>query len=334
MTWSDELRARAIADLPRLAQRHPDLQIDVAHAHVATNWTAVGTTRGARMVVKHFAQRERWLNEVACLRHLASTGTVPAVIDGDCEPFLVGEHLAGEDATAGYRAVQDDGAALQALSAAIGMAQGRLAATPLPLPGPGYCPVRDFSVMVWHPDPQQMLIRYLDTCQRIVRVLPAYGEGIFQASLALVGAQLPSIGMRRRCLYHEDISNLKVDRGRFTGFFDLEMCRAGTDLMQLGVGLQCCGPGRLSWPAFKQGFEHGSGQILSSADLQSAIAMFHLYAWIRICRWGWWDGDPAQLGHRRDSESEIAYWRSYLTDSVVQMRLEADLSAACHAAGL
>jgi len=274
------------------------------------------------------------MNEVACLRHLAATGSVPQVIDGDCEPFLIAERLPGEDATLGYRTIHAAATGLPALSHAIGQAQGRLTAFPLPVSGRGYCPVRDFTVMPWPADPQQMLSHYLDICRRIVQVLPEYGTGIFEPSLALLSAQLPSIGLRRRCLFHEDIANLKIDQGRFAGFFDLEMCRAGTDMMQLGVGLQCCGPGRLSWRFFKRGFEDGAGQVLTSDDLHSAVAMHHLYAWLRICRWGWWDGDPAQLGHLRDSESEIAYWRTFLTDSVAMMHAEADLSAICTAAGL
>jgi hypothetical protein len=333
MAWSDELRARAVRDLPRLADRHPDLQVAIDAAYVGTNWTAFGTLRGSAVVVKHFAQRERWLNEVACLRHLAASGTVPRVLDGDCEPFLVAERLVGEDAAAGYRAAHAAGTGLEALSEAIGAALAAVVMTPLPVSGPGYCPVRDFAVIPWSPDPHAMLVRYLQSCQRIVHVLPSYAAGIFATSLALLSAQLPTIGQRRRCLYHEDISNLTINHGRFSGFFDLEMCRLGTDLMQLGIGLQCCGPGRLAWPQFRRAFERGTGQELTCVDLQSAIAMHHFYAWIRICRWGWWDGDPAQVGHRRDAESELAGWRAYLTDGCAEMRREPDLAEALDAAG-
>jgi len=91
---------------------------------------------------------------------------------------------------------------------------------------------------------------------------------------------------------------MTVAGDRFVGFYDLEMCRLGTEAMQLGVGLRLCAAGPLSWPQLLAGYGSQTGQRLEARDVSAALAMHHFYHWVRICRWGTWDGHPDAGGHR------------------------------------
>ncbi len=87
-------------------------------------------------------------------------------------------------------------------------------------------------------------------------------------------------------LFHEDIFNMTVRHGEFQGFYDLEMCRQGTESMQLGVVVDLCEKGKLDWASIQSGYEAEVGRRLEKPELLSVLAMNHFYHWIRICRWG------------------------------------------------
>lgn len=121
-------------------------------------------------------------------------------------------------------------------------------------------------------------------------------------------------------LFHEDIGNMKVDRDSFRGFYDLEMCRLGTEAMQLGVALYLCGPGKLSWAALRAGYETAVGYHLDEDILISILAMNHFYYWIRVCRWGHWDGNPEQQERRNELEADVGYFLDRMKDACRTLR--------------
>jgi hypothetical protein len=148
---------------------------------------------------------------------------------------------------------------------------------------------------------------YLERCRRIHRGVPAYGGRFLARSLDLLEAQLVGFDGQRRVLFHEDVANLRTEGPAFRGFYDLEMCRLGTEAMQLGVALGLCGPAGLGWPALLGGYAAQTaagrrGGPPLPAPL-AVLAMHHLYHWQRICRWGEWDGDPSARPLRRAAEA-------------------------------
>lgn len=77
------------------------------------------------------------------------------------------------------------------------------------------------------------------------------------------------------------------------------MVQIGTEALQLGVAVDLIQPHWLEeewlvWPAFLASYQATVGRTLSAADFQAILAMNHFYYHIRLCRWGKWDGDPAQ----------------------------------------
>jgi phosphotransferase family enzyme len=292
----DRLLQEAAFTVGRYVEQHPGCTIDIQQPDYrgGTNRIILGSCQGQPVVYKYFVTSKRWMHEHSCLCHLASTGIVPRILDAVPKRLLVLEWLAGGDGL-GYIA---DGSAtplhVQRLSRQVGQALGKLAHTPLPAEQDGYSPVRDFTGLHWSPSPSEMLGFYLTTSRRIQSVIPAYADRFCDRSLTLLDAQVTRVDQERQFLFHEDIWNLRVDGDRFVGFYDLEMCRLGTESMQLGVALELCGPDRLDWGHLQRGYEAEVGHHLEEADRIAALAMNHLYHWIRVCRWGEWDGDPQQ----------------------------------------
>jgi hypothetical protein len=198
---------------------------------------------------------------------------------------------------------------VQHLSWEIGRAIGKLTTTPLPAPGAGYSPIHEFALLLWGPRLSQVLSAYLAICRRVQTAVAAYQEPFFAASLALLDAQVAVVDGQRQLLFHEDISNVRVEGAHFRAFYDLEMCRLGTEMMQLGVALGLCGDDGLCWSPLLAGYEEEVGYRLAPTDLAAVLAMHQFYHWIRVCQWGDWDGDPAQEAHRQAAATDAAYFR-------------------------
>ncbi len=101
---------------------------------------------------------------------------------------------------------------------------------------------------------------------------------------------------------------------RFSGFFDLEMCRVGTEAMQIG-SLWTIFSLYKAWDAFAQGFADGTGCTLSPPAVAAARAFAHFMRWRSISDYGDWHGEPlpetkwatmtAQAEHYRQSLVKI-----------------------------
>jgi aminoglycoside phosphotransferase (APT) family kinase protein len=304
--------ARAEAEVREFIAGQPGFAIDPVQPEYrgGTNCITLGTHEAAAVVYKHLAAPERWRNEVACLQHFSSTGLVPQVHALVPERLIVMRRLGGVDvgATTGRMGA----AQAEALASAVGDALGALAETKLPVPAAGYDPARDYAVIPWSGNPAEALSRYLTTARRVQRAIPAYAEPFFERSLSRLEQERALLEEQPLMLMHEDVGNLRVDGSRVVGFYDFEMCRAGTRAMQLGVAASLCGSGRLAWRDLLDGFERRVGAV--AGGTRAITAMAHLYAWIRICYWGWWDGDPVNEMCRRAVAADAAYWDKSLRE--------------------
>lgn len=266
-----------------------------------TNHVTFGRRGREEVVFKRFCHASRWANELFCLRHFERSGLVPQVLDAVEDRLIVMRRLGGDDLMAVIRNAEP----LRArLSQSLGHALARWCREASP-------PARSavFGVIPWDPRPSAAVTHYLRLSRAVQRSIPAYREPDFDASLRLIENRLGALDAERRVLFHEDISNTRAEGDRVLGFYDLEMCREGTVSMQLGVALNLCGAVGLDWGKVRSGFETSTGVCLSDEDLDSVLAMSHFYGWIRICRWGFWDGSPASGHHLEASAREARAWR-------------------------
>ena len=274
---------------------HPECGVDTDQPAYrgGTNRVTFGRVGDRLIVFKYFVTPDRYANELACLRHIGPTGLVPEVL-ATSERLIVMSRLAGT----GLHTVSPPDA--PALSEQIGRALGRLGRLALPEPAAssGYSPARDFTAILWGRDVHAALRAYIDRSRNVLDVLPRDLVPFFGASLDLVESHADWVAAQRPILFHEDVHNLTVAGGRFVGFYDLEMCRLGTEAMQLGVALRLCAAGPLSWPRLLGGYERQTGRQLDPRDATAALAMHHFYHWIRICRWGLWDGSASAGDYR------------------------------------
>ena len=134
-------------------------------------------------------------------------------------------------------------------------------------------------------------------------------SGIGREMHVVVGqGQLDSILAQPRALYHQDPGNLHVEQGRFVGFFDLEMCRAGGAAMQLASALEMLEGKQEGWAPFRAGWEAATGAPLGPADRMAALAASRLLHWREISRYLSYDGTPGS-GYAWASPADPAAYR-------------------------
>jgi hypothetical protein len=178
----------------------------------------------------------------------------------------------------------------------------------LPPASGGYNPATDFSAIRWGRTLEEALAWYVETSRRIQAVIPELRAPVFEVSLRAIAARRGHVLRQPRLLYHEDLGNFCVCADRLSGFFDLEMCRLGCEALQLGVALRLCEESGLPWRSLQAGYQEASGQRLAEEDLGAAKAMRDFYYWIRICRWGWWDGSAQATEHIQAVRKDLSHY--------------------------
>ncbi|MCB0064524.1 MAG: hypothetical protein KDE19_20515 [Caldilineaceae bacterium] len=292
-----ELIQQSKATLDQYVRQHPQFSIDSWQPEYrgGTNFVTFGHLGEQPVVFKYFVRTYRWAHECFCLRHFAETGYVPKILDVVPERLIVMTRLPANN---------DDNAQLhlaerQQISYQLGQAVATFVQWPLPTAENRPVCDSEFEQFAWRSDVGDLVRQCVTLCRQIQQALPVYQIDLFTESINLVEQQIDYIDQQPRLLFHEDIPNMCVYRGQFQGFYDLEMVRIGTEALQLGVVVDLIKPHWqdeqwLVWPDFLQGYQATTGRSLDERAFAAILAMNHFYYHIRICRWGKWNGDPAQ----------------------------------------
>jgi len=326
--WRVELAQRSDACIARFMETNPGYTVNAVQpeGRGGTNLITFGSCRGQPVAYKFFVTPGRWANEYFCLNHFARTGLVPKVLDSVENTLMVMTRLPGQDIWIELADGKLGSERVGDLSAQVGKAIGGLAMVPVPPVGTGYSPIRDFREIRWGTDLSETVGWYQAAGRRARESAEVYRVPFFSESLGFLERELPRLPEWRRVLFHEDIWNQRVEDGVFRGFYDFEMCRLGTEEMQLGVAVDLCGPGKLAWDRLTEGYEGTTGRTLSADDYLAVLAMEHFYHLIRICRWGGWDGGPDNAAGMNESVAEAATYLSRMRDACRTLARRVDLA--------
>lgn len=304
-----EMKRQAWPVVERFIQEHPQYTIDPDQTGSAsvTNYVVFGHCGKQPVVFKYFCRDERKEREVFALHHFAATGVVPQLLEEDGQRLIVESWIPGgwiRDATdAAF-----DTTARALAGRTLGQTTAKLVNVPL-------SPAAADAYESRFYDGERLtdyLQNILEASRSIQRQVACYGDPIFADSLAIIEANLPTILSQPRLLYHQDAMNVHFVDDRCSGFFDLEMCRVGTEAMQIGSLWWIIATYQV-WDAFAQGFAEAANRSLGPADLAAARAFAHFLVWRYISDYGDWRGEPLAntamadiveqaAGHRRTIE--------------------------------
>jgi hypothetical protein len=260
----------------------------------ATNHVAFLRRHDELVVAKAFCTPERKAREAFALKHWRHTGLVPVLMAEEEPDLIVMSHLPGinlhiartsDPDSVWHQACQD-----------VGCAAAKFVSVPISITDQA-----DFQRQFYNETSSTeagtaTLENYFDTILR-------FGHGVFeldadfqdpywQRSLRFIAEQLPGILAERRALYHQDFGNLNVDRGRFIGFYDLEMCRVGCASMQLGSALGTILYNKGMWPEFRAGWQQAIRRPIAYDEIRRALAVYHALGWREITRYLSYNGTP------------------------------------------
>ena len=256
------------------------------------------------VVFKVFCEAERKDRECFALRHWRATGLVPELIWDVDATMIAMSHVPGIWLATARE--QEGQAAWGQACRETGQAVGSLTRVPLSAAGQA-----DFESHFY--EGSRSLESYLGRIIGLGRGVHArdgdFRDGFWQRSLDFVEAELDGILSQPRVLYHQDVGNLHVQRGRFMGFFDLEMCRVGCAAMQLGSSLDMLEGYPEGWGLFRDGWETATGGPLTPADCRAAAAARQLLGWREITRYLSYDGTPG-TGYSWASPADPASYRN------------------------
>ena len=258
------------------------------------------------VIFKFFNQQERKERELFGLQHWAETGLVPRIIEAEQEDFLVisevpGDWLPGKVSALGPASID----AAQA-SQSLGWATARLTRTPLTTNQ-----ARAFERRFYHGETlKAYLTTILKASKRIQQDVRCYQSPLFKRSLKLLEEQWDTLFAQPHILYHQDAANVHFVGERFSGFFDLEMCRVGTEAMQIGSLFVLFERTLAVWKEFLQGYQVERGKSLSRSETCASLAFAHFMVWRSISRYGEWTGS---LTSTAESEREACTAAEYAT---------------------
>ena len=271
----------------------------------ATNHVVFALRGDRRVVFKVFCAADRKERECFALRHWVTTGLVPELI-WDADPTMIvmshvpGVHLAAArelEGEAPWReACQEVGRAIGSLTRVTLSAADRA----------------DFEVRFYEGlgTLEAYLRRILELGGSVQARDPDFRGAFWRHNLDAIEAELDGIFAQPRVLYHQDVGNLHVQRGRFMGFYDLEMCRVGCAAMQLASSFGMLRGDATGWALFRQGWEAVTGAPLGPNDRRAAAAAHHLLCWREITRYLSYDGTPGTGYHWASPADPVRYRRA------------------------
>ena len=288
-----EMQRLATPAITQFVADHPHYRIDPdqSGSQSVTNYVVFGQRRDEHgeqpVVFKYFCRDERKEREVYGLRHFAATGLVPQLLDEHGTRLIVVARIGGgflpnpATQTAAFHMVDK---ALVGFT--LGQATAQLTSVPLTAGAAQAFESRFYD--------GESLAKYLSDILRassaIQQRVACYRDPIFAQSLAQIDANLDALLRQPRLLYHQDALNVHFDQSRFTGFFDLEMCRVGSAAMQIGA-LWRIFTDYGNWGDFAAGFANGAGRELTKADLEMSRAFANFMVWRSISDYGDWHGE-------------------------------------------
>jgi hypothetical protein len=305
--WPTRFTGEALAKVDAYIAAHPGYtRQDVEQpAQGATNRVIFARRDGELVVFKVFCEVERKERECFALRHWQETELVPELI-WDADPrMIVTSCLPGVSLPAAREAYGE--VAWHKACRRVGRSVASLIRVPL-----GRAERADFESCFY--DGLGALEAYLGRIHNLGHSIHRrdsnFSGRFWQRSLDLIESQLSSILAQPRGLYHQDAGNLHVERGRFVGFFDLEMCRVGGAAMQLASSLGMLQERQDGWVRFRAGWEEVSGAPLGCGDRMAALAASHLLHWREISRYLSYDGTPGSGYAWASPADPVAYHRS------------------------
>jgi hypothetical protein len=306
----DPFTSAALAHVDAYIAAHPEYSRQgVSQPGQGATNRVVFARRSAEIVVfKVFCQPERRQREVFAFHHWQSTGLIPSLIAELDETTIVMSHLPGVYLHQARRV--DAAPDFRQSCYEMGYAVGTLTRVPLSARDRVDFESRFYGDL----GPlQAYLTRILALGRSITARDPGFRGAFWQENLNLVEADLPYLYAQSQVLYHQDVSNLHVQAGRFVGFFDLEMCRVGCAALQLASALTMFWRDKAGWMPFCAGWEAGTGVSLGSDLRQAALAAYSLLQWREISRYLSYDGTPGSGFSWASPADPVQYRATLLT---------------------
>ena len=298
----------ALSKVDAYIATHPDYtRRGVTQPGQGSTNRVVFARRGSDPVVfKVFCERERKERELFAFRHWQPTGLIPRLVADADETMLVMSRLPGVYLQQSRQ--QDPAPVFAQACRQTGQAIGALAQVPLDAADRA-----DFESRFYgETGPlEAYLARILELGRGVQARDPDFQDAFWRDNLAFVEGQLPRLYAQPRVLYHQDVSNLHVKDGRFVGFFDLEMCRAGCAAMQLAAALGMLEGEQTAWQPFRVGWEAAAGEPLTPEQRQATLAAYCLLQWREITRYLSYDGTPG-TGYAWASPADPAQYRALI----------------------
>lgn len=291
MRHREELQKLAYPAVQQFIDRHPQYAIatDQMGSNSNTNYVILGQRNQEPVVFKYFCADERKEREIYALRHFAHTNMVPQLLAEDGPRLIVQSYIPGswlpQPTDAEYAHIDQF-----QVGYTLGQAVATLTSVTLPTQATQVFEARFYEGMAL----TQYISEIIDASRHIHHNIEAYSGPIFAQSLANIEANLTYLLSQKRILYHQDALNHHFVGSRFSGFFDLEMCRVGTTAMQIG-SLWNVFATHNNWPAFAKGFQEISDTTLHVTDFYAAKAFAHFLIWRYISRYGRWRGEIADV---------------------------------------
>lgn len=310
-----KLKTLAFPAVERFITNHPEYTIspNQSGSEGNTNYVIFGQRHQEPIIFKFFCTDERKEREVYALRHFGSTGIVPTLIADVDERLIVQSRIPG-----GWLPNPDNPAYDRVKPDLAGDSLGNATATFLSVPLSEE-EAHNFESRFYEGLTLENYFRtILDASWLIHQRVMAYGSPLFAQSLATIEANLPYILSQKRLIYHQDAMNMHFLESHFAGFFDLEMCRVGTEAMQIGSLWYTFALHR-NWDSFAEGYATISQKALDENDFSAAHAFAHFMIWRYISRSGRWRAEPNDTESlAQDEGSASEYAQSLILNNQVQ----------------
>ena len=312
-----QLAKLAIPAVERYVAKYPEYTISPDQTGSAgnTNYVIFGHRYQQPVIFKYFCEDERKEREVFAMHHFARTGLVPKLLADVDTRLIIQSRIPG-----GWLPNPDDSSYPTIDRDIAGYSLGEATATLISVP---LTPqdANDYESRFYEGLTLENYLRnILEASWLIHQKVTPYRAPLFAESLGTIEANLPYLLSQTRVLYHQDAMNMHFLESRFSGFFDLEMCRVGTEAMQIG-SLWYFFAIHNNWDAFAQGFAATSKRELDERDFNAAQAFAHFLVWRYISRYGRWHADLGDLENLADDEESVAdYSRMIMLNNQVAVR--------------